>query len=78
MKSAEFAQVTHPCHDYVTHVGVFPEDEQENQMHPNLGGRICLQIDAGVTMLHLRPTIAEARELVAIIGRAIGDVEATS
>jgi len=78
VKSAEFAQVTHPCHDYVTHVGVFPEDEKENEPYPNFIGRICLQIDAGVTMLHLRPTIAEARELVAMIGRAIGDVEATS
>jgi hypothetical protein len=62
----------------VTTVGVFPEDHEWSQRNASFRGRITLQIDAGVTMLHLRPTIAEARELVAILQRAISDVEAAS
>lgn len=39
-----------------------------SQAHPELQGRITLALDLGVsTTVHLRPTVAEVRELIAAL-----------
>lgn len=43
--------------------------------HRMLSGRMCLAISAGVATVHLRPTAAEARALIAAIEWALEPAE---